>query len=85
MVYNVGQHWLRQQLEQNDETLPNQVGKPVKNPTLRWIFRLLQGITVVLFEQANQIIQPMVSNIDALKCKIIKYFGSKAMEIYGIT
>lgn len=85
MVYNVGQHSLRQQLEENNETLPNQVGKLVKNPTLRWIFRLLQGISVVDIIVDNKIIQQFVSNLNQVKCQIIRYFGPIAMEIYGVT
>ena len=47
MVYNVGQFRLREILKENEETLPNQVGKPTKNPTLRWVFRLISVLSVV--------------------------------------
>jgi len=37
MVYSLGQRQLRQALELNLSTLPNQKGKPTARPTLRWI------------------------------------------------
>jgi len=39
MVYNTGQHRLRSTLKEKNETLPNQINKPVQNPTMRWIFK----------------------------------------------
>lgn len=70
------------------DILPNQLGKPVKNPTLRWIFRLMEGITivtVVLEGMASEFVQTLVCNIDVLREKIIRYFGQRAMDIYGVT
>jgi transposase len=37
MVYNFAQAHLRQCLMENNETLPNQLGKPVQNPTMKWV------------------------------------------------
>ena len=41
MVYNVAQYKLRKCLDENDDVLPNQVGKPIKNPTIKWIAELM--------------------------------------------
>ena len=48
MVYNLAQYQVRQCLKENNETLPNQLGKPVKNPTMRWLFQLMHMIAVVV-------------------------------------
>ena len=40
MVYNVAEYRLRKSLKTAKETLPNQKGKEIDNPTLRWIFQL---------------------------------------------
>lgn len=37
-VYAALEYKLQQQLAQQVETLPNQLGKPVSNPTMRWVF-----------------------------------------------
>ena len=43
MVYNFGQYKLRERLKKQQTTLPNQLGKGVHNPTLKWIFQLMEG------------------------------------------
>ena len=43
MVYNFAQLRARQALQETNETLPNQVGKPINNPTLKWIFQNYGG------------------------------------------
>jgi hypothetical protein len=44
LVYNVAQHKLRSRLKETGETLPNQLEKPVENPTLRWISQIMKGL-----------------------------------------
>ncbi len=43
MIYNVARHRLREALKNQNETLPNQLNKPVQNPTMRWIFQIMEG------------------------------------------
>ncbi|MBF0123777.1 MAG: IS1634 family transposase [Magnetococcales bacterium] len=88
MVYNVGQYQLREKLSAQGGFLPNQVGKQVQNPTLRWVFRVMEGITiarVMLGGTINETVQEIVCNVDDLHEKIIRYFGKHAMSIYGVT
>ncbi len=47
MVYNISQYILRNKLKQQNDALPNQLKKQVQNPTMRWIFQLMEGIGVV--------------------------------------
>lgn len=85
MVYNVAQHWLRERLEEKGETLPNQVKKPIQNPTMRWIFRLMQGISRVrIFNSDGSLIKVIITNLSELKRKIIHFFGDYAIKIYGM-
>jgi transposase len=86
MVYNVGQHKLRTILEKNQETVPNQVKKEVKNPTLQWIFRILDTISVVriVVDKANNTVKELIGNLTELSRRIIGYFGDAALKIYGI-
>ena len=50
LVYNFAQYKLRQTLIDKNETIPNQVGKPIQNPTLKWLFQIMEGICVVITE-----------------------------------
>ena len=47
LVYNFAQYRVRKTLEETNETLPNQVGTPIQNPTLKWIFQIMEGIAII--------------------------------------
>ena len=47
LVYNYAQHRIRKVLADEKETVPNQVGKPIQNPTPRWLFQCMEGISIV--------------------------------------
>ena len=67
MVYNFAQYHARQALQETNETVPNQVGKPNNNPTLKWIFQIMEGISIVKTST-----EAIITNIDVLRCKIIR-------------
>lgn len=86
LVYNLAQHRLRQTLEQQDETLPNQLNKPIKNPTLRWVFQIMEGVSVVRLsaELTQGLAREVVTNLTELRKKIIRLFGDTACRMYGL-
>ena len=86
IVYNVGEFRLREALRDRDETLPNQVGKSIQNPTLRWIFKKLRDIAVVkiLDDPDRKKYRIVISNIDDLTERIVRYFGPHAIKIYDL-
>ena len=86
MVYNVGEYRLHKQLKEKNETLPNQIKKQVQNPTLRWIFKLFQGISVVRVNIGDIATKhkEFISNIRELTERIIRYFGKYSEKIYGL-
>jgi len=86
LVYNVAQYKLRKKLEEEKETLPNQLGKKVKNPTMRWVFQLMEGISAVRFYK-DKIADPtkeVITNLTTLREKIIRFFGETACRLYGL-
>lgn len=87
MVYNVGQHRIRNALKEANETIPNQINKPIQNPTLRWIFQVMEGISIVSFFEKGfvQPIKTVITGLNELRMKIIKLFGPSAQKIYGLT
>ena len=84
MVYNMAQFYLRRALEANDDTIPNQLGKPTANPTARWVFRMMLGVAVVQIQAEGAIINEFVTNLSDTLRKIIRYFGAHAMRIYDV-
>lgn len=86
LVYNVGQYKLRKRLKEQNITLPNQLGKEIFNPTLKWIFQIMEGISVVYFydESLSRTIREVIANLNKLRKKIIWLFGKNAAWIYEI-
>ena len=85
-VYNYSQFKIRTALREENKTLPNQLGKKVQNPTMRWIFQLMEGISIVRFYDANlkKPIKEMVANLNDIRKEIIMFFGKTACEMYGL-
>ena len=86
LVYNVAQYKLRQSLINQNETIPNQLGKEIKNPTMRWVFQIMEGIGIIRFfdESLCKPIKEMITNLNALRKKIIYHFGETACRMYGL-
>jgi len=84
LVYAIAQRRVRQQLAQQQETLPNQIGLPTATPTLRWIFQLLEGINVVTVVIQRQV-QVIIEGLTDLRKKILQLFGQKVCQIYQIS
>jgi transposase len=50
MVYAALEYRIRKELKEKNETFPNQLGKPVQNPTARWIFENFFAIHILLLD-----------------------------------
>lgn len=83
MIYNFGEQHFRNALEFANDEILDQVGKKTNKPTLRWIFRILNKITIVYY-YVNNTLQKTATNICNVCNKIIRYFGDQAMIIYGL-
>jgi transposase len=81
MVYSVAEWKLRKRLKETGETVPNQVKKQIQNPTLKWVFVLMRGITEVKIEVESQVIIK-IANLDEVKDKIIRLMGKNCEKYY---
>jgi transposase len=85
LVYNIAQFSFRKAMADAKKTVPNQIGKHVSNPTMRWIFQIMEGISVVAIRDiTTQCTRRATTNIDPLRRQIIQLFGKTACLIYGI-
>lgn len=87
LVYNVAQYRLRDRLRTTGETLPNQLNKEVQNPTLRWIFQIMEGLGIARIEAGTGTDSPMrefVTNMTSVRRKIIRLFGPTACRMHGL-
>jgi len=82
MVYGFAEHHLRKTLEENKETIPNQVKKPTAKPSMSWIFIKFQNIQVVIFPESG-CIRNLVVNMNDFTEKIVHIFGPSAEKWYS--
>ena len=83
-TYSLTQYLLREALKEKGEFVPNQLKKPIQNPTAKWIFFLFRTVHVVYIEVRDHR-QELVINLNPLLERIISYFGEETMAIYDIT
>lgn len=81
LVYSIAQRRLRNKLSEQDEVLPNQINLPSKQPTLRWVFQLMEGVSLVEIV-INGVFTVLIDGLCDLKRKIIGLFGEKVRSIY---
>ena len=80
MVYNTGQYQVRKALEEQQESIRSQVGKPTKKPTLRWIFQKMSGIHRVYIPGQDC----CLAGLNAEKEKILRLFGQEVCRVYKL-
>lgn len=83
MVYAFAQYGFRRALQAANDTIPNQLKKATDKPTMKWVYRLFQGVQVLTIQLGRKI-QEIVINLNETTRKIIGYFGRKALQIYGL-
>jgi transposase len=76
-VYAAIEFRIRQALILLNLTLPNQLGKQVKNPTARWIFTCFTPITVLYINQ-----KPKILNLNQVHQKVIELLGIAYNKYY---
>jgi transposase len=81
MIYSIAEWKLRTKLEEQNETVPDQKGKPTKRPTMRWIFFNFQGITELISLKEGEI-ESEILNMEEVHWKILGLMGEKYENIY---
>ena len=84
LVYSVAQRRMRDSLKAQEETLPDQIGRPTDRPTLRWVFQMLDGIHRVVLHTSTHI-QTLMDGLTQLRIKILRLFGQTVCRIYQIS
>lgn len=81
LIYSIAQRKLQQNLSEQEETIPDQMNRPSKKPTLRWVFQLFEGINFIKCCISNTI-QYCVDGINDVHSKIISLLGGEIQNIY---
>jgi transposase len=80
LVYAALEYRIRKALKDHDATFPNQKGKPLQNPTARWVFHCFVGIHLLLMPGQ----WPLVLNLTEEHQKLLRLLGKPYMWFYGV-
>lgn len=81
LVYALAEHQLRQQLLEQDQTLPDQKGKPTQTLTMRRVFQMFEGIHVLLI-QSDPFPRRLVTNVQPVHLQIATLLGPPILKFY---
>lgn len=84
LVYSVAQRRLRQQLLQQNKTVPNQIHQQTQRPTLRWVFQLLEGIHRVRVTVQGHM-QDLIEGLNEVQITLLRLFGEGVCRLYQIS
>ena len=82
LVYTIAQRFLRKQLEKLGTFLPNQLGKPTKRPTMRWIFQIFEGVHLLIHRTPSGT-QERVLNMNKVRYQVLSVLGGEFEKIYA--
>lgn len=82
LVYTIAQRFLRQQLVKLQKSLPNQLGKPTKRPTMRWIFQLFEGVHLLAHRLPSGV-KERVLNMNPIRHQALSVLGGRFEKIYS--
>ena len=80
LVYTLAQYKIRKVLKETNQTLPNQLKRPIQNPTMKWIFQLLGGIHVMYLKGEKK----YILNLNETRLKILNLMGEATQSYYTV-
>jgi transposase len=82
LVYALAERQLRRQLQAQDETIPDQKGKPTQTPTMRRIAQMFEGVDRLVIRLDDQVIARQILNLTDVRLKIIRLLGPVIQNCY---
>ncbi|RWX46854.1 hypothetical protein H206_03531 [Candidatus Electrothrix aarhusensis] len=79
LVYAALEYRIREALDIENETFPDQKVKPVSNPTARWVFQFFSGIHLLLVGGTQQ----LVLNLNEHHLRLLKLLGGRYEKLYS--
>ena len=83
LTNNLAQLTLRSSLATYNKNISSQKGLKTQNPTFKWASVVMQFVTRVKVNVAGKVVT-MIKGIEKDQETIIKAFGIKARQIYGL-
>lgn len=82
LVYALAEWRIRQQLKEQDQTIPDQKGQPTQTPTMRRIAQIFEGVDILTIRQGSQIMERQVLKLTPVRLQLVQLFGSTIQNCY---
>ena len=73
---------LKLQLAAQNQTIPDQKGKPTQTPTMRRIAQIFEGLDILIIQRDNQILSRQILNMTNVHRTIISLLSSEVQYCY---
>ncbi len=82
LIYALAERELRRQLALQNETLPDQTGKPTQSPTMRRVAQMFEGVDLLIIKAGSQVVTRQILNLTPVRRKILRLFGPAVSNCY---
>ncbi len=79
LVYAALEYRMRKSLVESGSLFPNQIGKMINKPTIRWIFQYFQNIPVIYLQQKKA----AILNLNEHHQNLLQLMGERYLRLYS--
>jgi len=82
LVYALAERQIRRQLAAQNETIPDQKGKPTQRPTMRRVAQIFEGVDLLTIRRNDQVVARKILNMTDVRRKIVSLLGPEVEYCY---
>lgn len=82
LIYALAEWRIRQQLQEKNETIPDQRGQPTQTPTMRRIAQMFEGVDLLIIRQGSRVVDRLVLKLTPVRLQLIRLFGPTVQNCY---
>jgi transposase len=82
LVYALAEWHIRQQLQEKNETIPDQRGQPTQTPTMRRIAQMFEGVDLLIIREGSRVVERQVLKLTPVRLQLIHLFGPTVQNCY---
>lgn len=82
LIYALAEWRIRQQLQAQNQTIPDQKGKPTQTPTMRRVAQMFEGVDLLVIRQGTQIVERRILKLTPVRLQLIRLLGPAVQNCY---
>jgi len=83
LIYAYAEWKLREKLKETGHSVPNQLKKPTKKPTMRWVFYNFMRVTQIIVTDGKRVLSQVVK-LNNTQDLILRLLGQDCQKYYGM-